>query len=368
MAGKGKCFPRRHMPPAIDSFYWFSLNRYRKFGVLQRDDRAFARDYCVGKNTVTAWVKFLEREGWWIPRQETRTRNPKTGMFESVAYDVIEHDDWVLTHPGTCTYLTGPVPMNGTGKPHKSAKKTASALDASKLAQEKAAKKRTGKPASPDERDRSSPDQRISPVPTNGTYVVKESSRVRIVEKTKHDTEAFAASGSAIQEFDDSSPSTMEKIDTQPQPNQKIFPPSKERQVRIPLPAGAQVRHHSDANLHGGRTPEEVLLTAARLLARKYGQIGPGLAAAIAATCLNNPEGNGELPESTSYYKRTVLDKYVPEDDVPYTGNLEGFYFDGIAEDGIERLHRAAENRQIDLDDVIDRLESLSMSVGGQAA
>jgi hypothetical protein len=103
----------------------------------------------------------------------------------------------------------------------------------------------------------------------------------------------------------------------------------------------------------------EVLLTAARGLANDHGPIGIGLAAAIAATCLNNPNGKGQLPQRTSYYSRTVADKYMLEQDIPFDGYLDGFYYDTIAEEGIDRLRRAAERRGLKLNRVIAQLESM---------
>ena len=103
----------------------------------------------------------------------------------------------------------------------------------------------------------------------------------------------------------------------------------------------------------------EVLLTAARGLANDHGPIGIGLAAAIAATCLNNPNGKGQLPQRTAYYTRTANNRYMPEEDIPYEGCLDGFYYDAIAEEGIDRLRRAAISRGLHLNRAIAQLETM---------
>ncbi len=118
---RGNCFPRRHMPAAVDSFYWFALNRYKKAGVFRRDDRRCAEDYGVSKNTVTRWVAYLEHAGWIVARGKRLVRNKETGMYNSIPYDVLEHDAWAKKHPGKCRFLSdpndegSPVPETGTG-------------------------------------------------------------------------------------------------------------------------------------------------------------------------------------------------------------------------------------------------------------
>ena len=107
------------------------------------------------------------------------------------------------------------------------------------------------------------------------------------------------------------------------------------------------------------KKPEDVLVAAARALAQTHGRIGIGLAAAIAATCLNNLNGDGELPLGTRYYTKTAEEKYMREDDIPHDGALDGFYYHEIAEDGIERLRRAADRCGLNLDHVLHRLKNM---------
>ena len=103
----------------------------------------------------------------------------------------------------------------------------------------------------------------------------------------------------------------------------------------------------------------DVLLTAARGLVNDHGSIGIGLAAAIAATCLNNPNGKGQLPQRTAYYTSTADRSYVPEHDIPDDGLLDGFYYDAIADEGIDRLRRAAVSRGLNLHSVLAQLETM---------
>jgi hypothetical protein len=107
------------------------------------------------------------------------------------------------------------------------------------------------------------------------------------------------------------------------------------------------------------RDSVKVLLTAARGLANDYGTIGIGLAAAIAATCLNNPNGKGQLPQRTAYYTSTADRSYVPEHDIPGDGLLDGFYYDAIVDEGIERLRRAAVSRGLKLNRTLAQLETM---------
>jgi hypothetical protein len=103
----------------------------------------------------------------------------------------------------------------------------------------------------------------------------------------------------------------------------------------------------------------DVLLTGARALVKNHGSIGIGLAAAIAATHLNDSNGEGQLPQSTRYYTKTADAKYMPEADIPFDGYLDGFYYDTIAEEGIDRLRRAAERRGLNLNRVLAQLETM---------
>ncbi len=100
-----RCFPRRHMPPAVDSFYWYVHRRYEKAGVFNRDDRYDAEQYGASKAAITRYVQCLEREGWIIPRRtgnDRHTRNKDTGRIVSIPYDVLEHSQWAEKHPGRC--------------------------------------------------------------------------------------------------------------------------------------------------------------------------------------------------------------------------------------------------------------------------
>ena len=139
---KGRCFPRRHMLPQVDAFYWYAYRRSKKTGVFWRSDRKAAEDFGASKNTTLGWVTFLEREGWFEPLRtgaERLKRNLKTGMYDPIPYRVLTHEEWVAKHPNECRHLgeeseankrrrltkkrkapvpktgTGPVPESGTG-------------------------------------------------------------------------------------------------------------------------------------------------------------------------------------------------------------------------------------------------------------
>jgi hypothetical protein len=96
------------MPAAVESFYRYALNTSQESGVFYRDDRRDAKDFVVSKNTITTWVRFLEKEVWFIPRRSGRARlrrNRATGKFDSIPYQVLDHDAWTTRHPGSCRYM-----------------------------------------------------------------------------------------------------------------------------------------------------------------------------------------------------------------------------------------------------------------------
>jgi hypothetical protein len=103
-AGK-LCFARRHMPPQVESFHGYALATSRKSGVFYSDVRRDADDYGVNKDTITAWTKWLVKEGWFEPLDGKRLkRNPITGMYASIRYRVLSHDEWAAKYPGHCRY------------------------------------------------------------------------------------------------------------------------------------------------------------------------------------------------------------------------------------------------------------------------
>jgi len=315
MAAK-RCFPRRHMPPAIDSFYWFCLNRYRKAGVLWRDDRAFADDYGVSKNTVGSWVKFLERNGWLIPRrgnQERLVRNKQTGMYESIPYDVVEHDAWAASHSGECRYINGPVPKTGTGRTDKSAKKKDSSRTNGRRASAGVQSLKLGQV------------QSLSSVTTSPYFrdVCSKDCSLQEVEKPTHDAEGSLSLASAR--------------------------------------GGFSSTNQMDENHHHPKTrsdPADALLTAARVFTLEYGETGIDLAAYIAAHALN---GTGRWPETTTYYS-TAAEGFPPGGDDPLfktDGQTDHMIHPEMLDNALERLQTAALKRNYDAEDVLDRLKDL---------
>ncbi len=101
-----RCFARRHMPPQIESFHGYALATSHKSGVFYSDVRRDAEDYGINKDTVANWTKWLAKEGWFDRLDGSLKRNPITGMYASVRYRVLSHDEWAAKHPGTCRYMS----------------------------------------------------------------------------------------------------------------------------------------------------------------------------------------------------------------------------------------------------------------------
>src|SRR5258708_4200538 len=122
-----KCFARRHMSPTDYAFYDYAITVSRGSGIFYSDDRRDAKEFGVdgiSKNTITESRRRLERGGWFLRKHMGRRlkRNPLTGVFESLQYRVLTHEEWVTAHPGQCRVTkpdpnigTGPVPDSGTG-------------------------------------------------------------------------------------------------------------------------------------------------------------------------------------------------------------------------------------------------------------
>jgi hypothetical protein len=103
-AGK-LCFAGRHMAPQVESFHGYALATSRKSGVFYSDVRRDAEDYGVNKDAITAWTKRLVKEGWFEPLDGKRLkRNPVTGLYASIRYRVLNHDEWAAKYPGHCRF------------------------------------------------------------------------------------------------------------------------------------------------------------------------------------------------------------------------------------------------------------------------
>src|SRR5258708_7570789 len=99
-----RCFARRHMPAQIESFHGYALAVSRESGIFYSDARRDAEEFGVDKNTIHTWTRWLEKRDWMVRLDKGKRlkRNPVTGMFESIRYCVLSHDEWAARHPGQC--------------------------------------------------------------------------------------------------------------------------------------------------------------------------------------------------------------------------------------------------------------------------
>lgn len=297
-AAHQKCFPRRHMPPDVDSFYWFCLNRFRKGGVYRRDDRAVAEDYGVSKNRVTRWVRFLEQHGWLVRQREGRHRSKQTGMYESIPYTVLEHDEWARKHPGECRYLSrfahdaigsNPVPTMGTGRSDKSLKKQATA----RLNGKRGGRKRRDMEAgnSQNQSPNWGPDQSppwVSTGPQNGdissSLVVEPKPETRFARSERNREDSF------LSDF-------------------------KTEEDLTPTPADEETN----------RPWYKTLAIGARVLDEELGH-DSGVRIAALTACLRH-ESRGDWPETVTYYRNAYP-----------LGELEDYQRERAIEDAFDRL------------------------------
>src|SRR5690349_21111259 len=104
-ATKRCCFPRRHLTTnetALHNYMWAAS---RKTGVFHSDARRDAWELGVNKDSITAWTKSLVRKGWAIQITK-RHRNPLTGEYSPIQYQVLDHAEWVEKHGSAeCRYL-----------------------------------------------------------------------------------------------------------------------------------------------------------------------------------------------------------------------------------------------------------------------
>lgn len=299
-AAHQKCFPRRHMPPDVDSFYWFCLNRYRRGGVYRRDDRAVADDYGVSKNRVSRWVKFLETHGWLVRQRGGRHRNKQTGMYASIPYTVLEHDEWAGKHPAECRYLSrfgndasgsDPVPKMGTGRSDKSLKKQASARLNGKRGGRKQKESQSGKAQnqSPNWGQDQSPFW-VSTSPQHGDI-----SSSLVVEPT-HETRPAR--------------SEQDRGDG-------VFSVFKTEENRTPTPTAEENK----------RTWYRTLALGARALDEVIGCDCGARSAALIASLRH--ESRGDWPETVTYYRNAYP-----------LGELEDYQRERAIEDAFDRLAR----------------------------
>jgi hypothetical protein len=100
------CFARRHLRPAVSAFHSYALAVSQQSGVFYSDARRDGRDFGVSKNTITAWTRKLERDGWFqrLDPDQRLKRNKLTGTYDSIRYEVLDHDTWANYHPGKCRF------------------------------------------------------------------------------------------------------------------------------------------------------------------------------------------------------------------------------------------------------------------------
>jgi hypothetical protein len=96
------------MPAAVNAFYEYALAVSKKSGIFFSDVRRDAWEFAVSKNTITAWTHRLEKSGWFkrVDHGKRLKRNPFTGSFESIRYEIISHKVWAENHPGRCRFFT----------------------------------------------------------------------------------------------------------------------------------------------------------------------------------------------------------------------------------------------------------------------
>lgn len=102
----GLCFARRHLGAAVSAFHAYARAVSQESGVFYSDARRDAWDFGVSKNTITSWTRRLEKEGWFRQLDESprRKRNKVTGMYDSIRYEVLDHDTWAVLYPGRCRF------------------------------------------------------------------------------------------------------------------------------------------------------------------------------------------------------------------------------------------------------------------------
>lgn len=124
-----QCYARRHLGAAVSAFHAYALAVSQRSGVFYSDTRRDGWEFGVSKNTITSWTQRLEEEGWLRRLDEGRQlkRNKLTGMYDSVRYEVLDHDSWAVVHPGKCRFREPssrsqrlgqvPVPVTGSAVP-----------------------------------------------------------------------------------------------------------------------------------------------------------------------------------------------------------------------------------------------------------
>ncbi|HXX18706.1 MAG TPA: hypothetical protein VEJ46_04840 [Candidatus Acidoferrum sp.] len=243
-------------------------------------------------------MRFLEQHGWLIRQQDGRHRNKQTGMYKSIPYTVLEHDEWAAKHPGECRYLsrlrhdsTGrdPVPKMGTGRSDKSLKKQAAARANGKKGGRTQKKTEAGNLQSqpPNWGQDQSPFW-VSTSPQNGG--ISSSLVVEPKPETRCDRSDHNRGDNSFSDF---------------LPEENL----------TPTPTGEQTK----------RPWYKTLAIGARVLHEERGY-DSGVKMAALTACLRH-EKHGDWPETVSYYR----DAYP-------LGELEDYQRESAIEDAFDRL------------------------------
>lgn len=90
----------------MSAFHAYALAVSQQSGVFYSDARRDGREFCASKNTISKWTQRLEKEGWFcrLDRGRRLRRNKRTGMYDSIRYEVLDHDTWATLHPGKCRF------------------------------------------------------------------------------------------------------------------------------------------------------------------------------------------------------------------------------------------------------------------------
>jgi hypothetical protein len=117
------CFARYHMTPATESFYRYALavsrpdltGTTKRKGIFYSDDRRDSEQFRLNRGgistkTVYAFRQELERDGWFVrlDKGKKQPRDPKTGFYKPIRYEVLTHDEWSTKHPHLC-FLRAPL-------------------------------------------------------------------------------------------------------------------------------------------------------------------------------------------------------------------------------------------------------------------
>jgi hypothetical protein len=98
---------------AASTYYEYALAVSHRSGVFFSHDRRDAEQFGedgVSPTTILSLRSWLEDRGWFVPldKGSKRKRNRSSGLYLSIRYRILRHDEWAATHPGKCRYPKSP--------------------------------------------------------------------------------------------------------------------------------------------------------------------------------------------------------------------------------------------------------------------